>query len=326
MIYSWQNEQWRSIVSLKKRDCLPHALLFHGSAGVGKTSFARHLSRSVLCLDPGEDGIACGHCHSCQLVDAETHPDLVLVKPVPPEKSKSKKPVLNIRVDTVRHLCSRLSSTSQMGGYRVAIIEDAERMVMHASNALLKTLEEPGRDTLILLVSSHPHQLPVTVRSRCQSVCFPEPDKTVALDWLESQGIQETRRWLKYAHGAPLLAMQYAQEQSTERQLLAEALLASSKGKSSLSYAQKLADLPREYTLLWLLDWIGDVIRLKHGDEDIPLINEEFREKLRIRAEKSDTRRMFDYYDQICSYIRQDGIALNAQLLWENLLISWDNL
>jgi len=326
MIYSWQTEQWQSIASLKQKDCLPHALLFHGSEGVGKTGFAQHLSRSVLCNKPGTEGVACGQCHSCRLVEAETHPDLVVIKPAPPEKSKSNKPVLNIRIDVIRHLCSRLSTTSQLGGYRVAIIENAERMVMQAANALLKTLEEPGQNTLILLVSSHPHQLPVTVRSRCQAIYCPQPDKPVALAWLESQGIQDAQRWLNYAHGAPLLAMQYAREQHAERQLLADALLASSNGKSSLSYVQKLADLPKEYTLVWLLDWIGDVIRLKQGKHDIALINEDFREKLQSRAEKSDIKRIFAYYDQICSYLRQDGIALNAQLLWENLLISWDDL
>ena len=309
---------------------MPHALLLHGRQGVGKTSFAHNLSGSVLCLNPDQEGVACGHCRTCQLVAAQTHPDLVSINPLPPEKFKSnksgKKPVLSIRIDAIRLLCSRLSTTSQLGGYRVVVIENAERMVVQASNALLKTLEEPGQDTLILLVSSHPHQLPATVRSRCQSLYFPEPDKPAALAWLESQGIEDTQRWLNYAHGAPLLAMQYAQEQNTERQLLTEALLASSRGKSSLPYAQKLADLPREHALVWLLDWIGDVIRLKQGKHDIPLINEDFREKLQSRANSSDTKRMFAYYDQICSYLRQDGIALNAQLLWENLLISWDDL
>jgi DNA polymerase-3 subunit delta' len=326
MIHRWLTQYWNSLIQLKNQGRLPHALMLHGSEGIGKKGFALHFARSLLCASPNDDGVACGHCQSCKLVEADTHPDLSLIRPIPPDKSKSKKPVLNIRIEVIRDLCKKLSTTSRLGGYRVVIIEDADRMIVQAANALLKTLEEPGQDTLLLLVSSRPHKLPVTIRSRCQSIHFAVPDNQEALSWLESQGVQNPGRWLNYAHGAPLLAVRYAEEQHEERQLLAEALLASSNGKSSLSYAKKLAALPKEPVLAWLLDWVGDVVRLKHCKRSIQLTNEDFREKLLSRAESSDTRRVFAYYDQICHHIRQDRIALNEQLLWENLLISWENL
>ena len=110
--------------------------------------------------------MACGNCESCKLINAGTHPDLRLLKPTPPATSTSKNPVLSIKIDALRDMYRVLSETSQFGGYRIAVIEDADKMPVQAANSLLKTLEEPGKDTLLLLVSSHPHHLPVTIRSR----------------------------------------------------------------------------------------------------------------------------------------------------------------
>jgi DNA polymerase-3 subunit delta' len=325
-VYSWQTSQWDKLKKLKQAQRLPHALLLYGAEGTGKTSFARSLAHSLLCQHPIDNGMACGQCAACQLVAASTHPDLSTIIPTPPEKSQSKKPVLHIRIGAVRELCSKLASTSQLEGYRVAIIENSDRMVMQAANALLKTLEEPGADTLIILVTSNPHRLPITIRSRCQSIRFPNPDKAEAIEWLTNQGVKKAEVALNLAHGAPLVAARYEEDQLQNRELLSKALLATSRGESSLSYAQKLSDLPKDKGFAWLLDWTGDLARLKRYDDEVELVNEDFRDSLQKLAKKADTRRIFAYYDLICDYIREDGIALNPQLLWENLLISWDNL
>jgi DNA polymerase-3 subunit delta' len=326
MIYSWQKNQWKNVFQMQQAQRLPHALLLYGAEGTGKSGFARSLAGSLLCQRPADDGFACGHCARCRLVTAGTHPDLSIIVPTPPKNTTSKKPALHIRIDTIRELSSKLSSTSQMEGYRVAVIENADRLVMQASNALLKTLEEPGADTMIILVTSNPHRLPITIRSRCQSIRFNCPDKAEALAWLTGQGIKKAEVALNLAHGAPLVAARYEDEQLQNRELLSKALLATTRGESSLSYAQKLTSLPKDKSLAWLLDWTGDLVRLKRCEQAAVLVNEDFRESMQKLAKKADTKRIFAYYDLICDYIRQDGIALNPQLLWENLLISWENL
>lgn len=326
IVYSWQIEQWNKLMELKRAQRLPHALLLYGAEGLGKNAFARSLAKSLLCQQPAEDGAACGKCGKCRLVTAGTHPDLSVIVPTPPEKSSSKKPVLHIRIGAIRTLCSKLASTSQLEGYRIALFENADRMVIQAANALLKTLEEPGADTLIILVTSRPHRLPVTIRSRCQSIRFPNPGETEALEWLAAQGIKKAEVALNLAHGAPLVAARYEEEQRQDRELLSAALLAATRGEATLSYAQKLSNLPKDKSFAWLLDWIGDLARLKQCDVKADLVNEDFRDSLQKLATKADTKRIFAYYDLVCSYIRQDGITLNPQLLWENLLVSWDNL
>ncbi|MDH5710850.1 MAG: DNA polymerase III subunit delta' [Gammaproteobacteria bacterium] len=326
MIYPWQQEQWRILMQLKQAQRMPHAILLYGEEGSGKADFAQALSAAMLCQQPAENGEACGRCSACQLIAAETHPDLALIQPAPPENTKSKKPVLNIRIDTIRQLCNKLSSTSQFEGYRIAVIENADRMLVQAANALLKTLEEPGERTLIVLVTSRPFRLPITIRSRCQSLRFPQPNQDIALQWLQAQGLKSAEIALKYAHGAPLLALRQQEEAIEQRDLLAKALIAGINGETSLSYAAQLADLPKDISLGWLLDWVSDLVRLKNTGLEAGIINEKNRPYLKKMAQKADLKRVFIFHDQVIEYIRKESIALNPQLLWENLLISWDAL
>jgi len=120
---------------------LPHALLLHGAAGLGKRHLAAWLAASVLC-DRGAGALGrCGACASCKLIAAGSHADLAWVLP---EEDK-----LQLSVDQIRALSERLAKTSyRQGGYKVAIIDPAHQMSVAAANALLKTLEEPPPKTL----------------------------------------------------------------------------------------------------------------------------------------------------------------------------------
>jgi len=326
MIYPWQTRQWRQLAQQRQQDRLAHALLFQGPAGTGKKQFAHELANALLCRQPDDSGMACGHCESCNLVRAGTHPDYRLLKPTPPATSTSKNPVLSIKIDALREMYRALSETSQFGGCRIAVIEDADKMPAQAANSLLKTLEEPGRDTLLLLVSSHPHHLPVTIRSRCQVMRFQVPEAAAAVEWLSESGVNDVSTALKLAHGAPLLARDFVENHADERELLVRALGAGARGESSIVYAQKLAQMPREHLLTWLLDWVSDLGRLLTCGSGTELVNEDQRKALEARARTADTGKVFDLHDQINALIKAEGIALNLQLLWENLLISWENV
>ncbi len=326
MIYPWQKRQWQQLLQQRQQNRLAHALLFQGPAGTGKKHFALELARALLCRQPADTGFACGKCESCTLISAGTHPDLRLLKPTPPASSTSNNPVLSIKIDALREMYRALSQTSQFGGYRTAVIEDADKMPVQAANSLLKTLEEPGRDTLLILVSSHTHHLPVTIRSRCQSIRFQVPETETAIEWLSESGVNQAGTALKLAHGAPLRARDYIENHVEERDLLVKALNAASNGEASIHYAQKLAQMPRDYLLIWLLDWVSDLGRLLTCGSGVELVNEDQRRALERRAGQADTARVFGLIDQINALLKAEGIALNLQLLWENLLISWENV
>jgi DNA polymerase-3 subunit delta' len=329
MIYPWQQSQWQQINQLVKAGSLPHALLLLGNQGLGKTDFANSLAHSLLCQHPSDNLEACGQCKSCNLLAAETHPDLYHIQPAPPPNSTSKNPVLSIKIDEIRELCEKLEKTSQMGGYRVAVIEQADYLTISAANSLLKTLEEPGDDILILLVSARPYRLPVTIRSRCQVLRFSVPDQSLSIDWLQqtqsNYQVEQFRHALKMTHGSPLAAVSLM-EQSEHRQLLEDAMTAMVSGKNSLEYAEKLAKFPKLQTLEGMLAWTSDLGKILVVGSDADIINEHARAKLQALATRTDRRRLFRFYDQLNFNILHSAISVNEQLLWENLLLSWENL
>jgi DNA polymerase-3 subunit delta' len=330
MIYSWQQTQWQKISQLLKTGRLPHAMLLHGNQGLAKADFAVTLANAVLCQQPAADSQACGVCKACQLLAANTHPDLTFLKPTAPPTSKSKNPVLSIRIDDIRALCEKLNQTSQYGGFRVAILNQAELLTLSAANSLLKTLEEPGENVLILLVTARTHRLPVTIRSRCQLLRFTMPDESQSLHWLKGNqqpGFSDSQlqQALKYACGSPLAALDYLHE-TEHQEVLSEAMTASVSGKNSLDYAAKLVKFARIRTLESMMSWAADLSKLQLCGAETAITNEQYRNKLQVLAKRVNQQRLYRFYDQLNFNISHSSIAVNEQLLWESLLLSWDKL
>ena len=329
MIYPWQQRQWQKITQLFKTERLPHAMLLYGNPGLGKADFAETLANAVLCQQPAPDHQACGLCKACQLLAANTHPDLHYLKPTAPATSKSKNPVRSIRIDDIRVLCEKLNQTSLYGGFRVAVLDQVELLTLSAANSLLKTLEEPGENVLILLVTARTHRLPVTIRSRCQLMRFTMPDESQSLHWLKDQqpdfSDSQLQQSLKYAYGSPLSAVGYLQE-AEHQEVLSEAMIASVSGKNSLDCAVKLAKFAKVRTLEGMMSWVSDVSKLQSCGAETEITNEQYRSSLQMLAKKVNQQRLYRFYDQLNFNLLHSSIAVNEQLLWESLLLSWDNL
>jgi len=329
MIYPWQQRQWQKITRLLETERLPHAMLLYGNPGLGKADFAVTLANAVLCQQPAADHQACGLCKACQLLAANTHPDLHYLKPTAPATSKSKNPVQSIRIDDIRVLCEKLNQSSLYGGFRVAVLDEVELLTLSAANSLLKTLEEPGENVLILLVTARTHRLPVTIRSRCQLMRFTMPDESQSLHWLKDQqpdfSDSQLQQSLKYAYGSPLSAVGYLQE-AEHQEVLSEAMIASVSGKNSLDCAVKLAKFAKVRTLEGMMSWVSDVSKLQSCGAETKITNEQYRSSLQMLAKKVNQQRLYRFYDQLNFNLLHSSIAVNEQLLWESLLLSWDNL
>ena len=209
---------------------LPHALLIHGPRGVGKLALAEQIAQLLLCEAEKKP---CGSCAGCRWFLAGTHPDFrriepeALAKEPPPSEepvqeapAKRAKPSIEIKVDQIRGLEDFLNVGSHRGKLRVALVHPAEDMNEVSANALLKGLEEPPAGAVFLLVSHRPARLLPTIRSRCVALPVGLPPREVAQRWLESQKIQNSARWLAYAGGAPLRALDYAADAATFERLL----------------------------------------------------------------------------------------------------------
>ncbi|MFY9398767.1 MAG: DNA polymerase III subunit [Desulfomonilia bacterium] len=145
---------------------IPHALLFTGPMGIGKTMAAREFFKAVNCLEsPGEP---CDECACCRKVkagpDTATHPDLLTVSP---EEGRQV-----ITVNDIRDMISEIGLKPFEAKTRFVVIEPAEQLNKASSNALLKTLEEPPASTVIILVSHRPSLLLPTIVSRCRALRF----------------------------------------------------------------------------------------------------------------------------------------------------------
>jgi len=211
----WHAADWARLQARRQRDALPHALLLCGSAGLGKRAFAQRFVRGLLCANP-QDGEACGQCRSCLLLDAGTHPDVVTLSF---GLRKDGTPRTEIVIEQIRELSARLAMSSQFGGWQVALIDPADAMNASAANALLKTLEEPAGQTLLVLLADAPWRLPQTIRSRCQRIEFTLPPPDQARAWLEGQGVAQAQPALDAALGNPGLALAWAQEGALERRI-----------------------------------------------------------------------------------------------------------
>ena len=202
-VYPWQQSLWQRLWQQRANHRLPHALLLSGNPGLGKKHFARVVAKSVLCLERNE--WACGRCRSCRWFSAGSHPDFLSVSE---ENSAA-----IIKVDAIRTLTEMLHLTPQCSTYRVAIIYPAGAMNRAATNALLKTLEEPAGQALLMLVQHQSSYLPATVVSRCQRMVLTHTDARMAEAWLKAQrSMGDAEGWLlKMAYQAPLLALQWAE-------------------------------------------------------------------------------------------------------------------
>jgi DNA polymerase-3 subunit delta' len=141
---------------------LAHAYLFEGPDSVGKRLTALTFAKAVNCEELSDD--SCDRCVSCRRIGDGKHPDVITVAPVKAGRV--------IKVEILSELIERAVLKPYEGKYRVAVIVDAERMNASAANKFLKTLEEPPGNSIFVLVSHNPDQLPATITSRCQRVKF----------------------------------------------------------------------------------------------------------------------------------------------------------
>ncbi|MEE4202126.1 MAG: DNA polymerase III subunit delta' [Halieaceae bacterium] len=203
----WQRGLFDQLDAQHRLARLPHALLLSGPASIGKVWFAEAVLAGLMCSE--RKGLsACGRCDGCQQAMAGSHGDLRWVRILTEREKKS------IGIDQVRDAIDFVQKTAAYGAYKVLVIAPAEAMTTAAANALLKTLEEPSAQTLLLLVSHQPWLLPITVRSRCQQMVLPAPDNERQCSWLVDAGLsmQEAENLTQLVPGKPLAALSLTDE------------------------------------------------------------------------------------------------------------------
>ena len=304
-------------------DRMPHAFLFRGPEGVGKQLFARAVAAAVNCRNSKETW-ACGDCPSCRKFRTGSHPDFMVISP---EKGA-------IKIEQVRRMCQALSYPPYESPIRVILLEDVHGMRMEAANCLLKTLEEPPPDNLLILTADSSKEVLSTIISRCQLIPFYSLTYHETVDVLLEceRGLdRETAGLLaRLAEGSPGKAMLYWKtEMITVMKRLAVILSNPSLDFERdagvlLQAAEMMSDLKENLPSLlgllriWLRDRLMGVSGLSERagspDDDGPLDDE--------WVKSWSSRRLFGTLEAIDVAERQLARNCNRTLVCEVLLFS----
>lgn len=247
---------WKLLLPTLERR--PSALMLHGPAGIGKTSFGHEIAAALFCEHPlAEDGSACGECRACGWMRTAQHPDFRWIRsdaeaaedaelsqdPGLQESSSAeegsgseKKKSQEIRIEQIRGLAAFANIGSHRGGIRIALISPANRMNVAAANALLKTLEEPAEQLMFILVADGLRGIPATILSRCRRLDLSIDPKLLSKIQTEQS---ESAEWL-----LPLLSAGQV---------------------DPLKWAEKAGKTPPGDTIDLLIRWMADAARVRYG-------------------------------------------------------------
>ncbi|MEM0911817.1 MAG: DNA polymerase III subunit delta' [Pseudomonadota bacterium] len=193
-MYPWLETTFSELMQRYASNALHHALLFRSTQSSDSEGFLSDIAKSMLCQDKSSLTY-CGKCKSCKLFDSQAHPDFHLAVS---EKA-------SIGVDLIRHIIEKIQKTSQLNGSKVIVVNQIDTMTDAASNAFLKTLEEPTPDTFILLSTTQPDRLMATIKSRCEQIALPSPSFEQSCDYLSTLGITPpTKQALIVVGNSPL--------------------------------------------------------------------------------------------------------------------------
>lgn len=318
--YPWLRPPFEQLVTSYQVGRGHHALLVQARSGMGADSLVYAITRFLMCQNP--DGHkSCGQCHSCQLMQAGTHPDYYALQP---EKGKS-----TLGIDAVREVSEKLYEYSRLGGAKVVWIADATLLTEAAANALLKTLEEPPKNTWFFLACQEPARLLATLRSRCRFFHLVPPSEQYALAWLERENSASRDTLLtalRLSDHAPAAALELlAPETWATREKFCQALGVTLNSGDWLAFMPSLNHDSVVQRLHWLSSLLLDA--LKYQQRITRLTNADSLTLVAQLAQTLSAARLQAIVADACACREQlqSVTGLNRELILTERLLRWEH-
>ena len=307
-----------------------HAYLITGAEGVGRETLALAFVKALNCLNPPSKGGFCGQCHPCRQIEAQVFPDLAILRVA--EGSRE------LKIEQVRAMQQTLSLAPYQSKYRVVLIPDFQRATTGASNALLKSLEEPPSRAILILTADARESLLETIASRCEVVRLrPMPISDLAKELQAAHGLneEEARKLSQLAGGRVGTALNYLRDDDLLEKYnnaldqLEEILAMNLRGR--LKYVEKLqrtkGQARESYNFLiatWLTFW-RDVLICSEAS-DVPLVNLEKEDLIRETATGLSLQRVAGILKNHEEALTMLDQYVNPRLILENLLLNLPRL
>jgi len=297
-----------------------HAYLFVGPSNLGISEVGYYFSQTLLC--EGENK-PCGRCRNCRQIKKGVYADIIYVAPL------QKK---NIIISQIRELRKKFSVRSWNSNWQIAIIERAETMTLEAANALLKTLEEPANQQIIILLATDTKFLPKTIISRCQIIKFLPILKTEMNEYLSSklEDQEQISLIMQLANGYPEIAMNYVKnpKKIITYQKMVEKYLKMFSFKKIVDRIAALENFVSNNELLFafleisLVVW-RDILLQKNNKPHLK-INKSWLQEIEKLAEKYSSKQILTIIEKF-NKIKNNRTNLNLKLSMEDLIINYSN-
>jgi len=297
---------------------LHHAYLFVGPEGVGKRTVAMALALAIHCGD--FHGDACGRCVNCAQINDANHPDVRVIEPSPGKKE--------ITIQQIRELERELRYRSFSGRRKIAIVDPAVLMNPSAQNALLKTLEEPPENSLMILIAPNAGKLLPTLRSRCLRLTFaPLPRAEVAAYLRNSRGVkaEDAETLAAMSMGSVGVAAGLDQAALTEKRRVWAGMLAALKAgdfRSASAAAEALAasrDEALEF-LKWAESWYRDLMIHAVTNDADELVNLDMKEQIKQQGAAVGAERALEAVGRTADAANGIQRNLNRRMVLEKFL------
>jgi DNA polymerase III subunit delta' len=328
-----QDRPLRLLATLLHKGSIPHALLFTGIAGVGKFLSAMAFAMACNCTQQSpphpstrQAGPAahlfhtagpCGRCISCRKIESGNHPDILIVRPSG----------AFIKIDQIRSVCDTLAMKPYEAKTRVVILTRAESMNASASNALLKVLEEPPPQTILILTAVEKSDLLPTIVSRCQHIRFnPIPSQSLEQALVATHGLDPQEAKILSAAACGSLGRALALHETgwvTRRKWLLEQVSTLDRQPvgHALAVAEHLArnkdDLP--HVLELLMSWLRDLAVFKICPDKI--IHSDFAAQMQALVSKKSTASVLAGLETLQALHQRRQVAMNLRLALDDLIL-----